>query len=372
MKIRYIATTDLKPHPDTELVPPMRPDEWKDFIQDVAIRGIKVPLEVAADGTILDGHHRFKAAKELAIPQLPVIDAVLGQDTSTVYMLKAAVLRRHLTDSQRRMMAAMWSSDHKQTKDIETGKFLQSPSAPHYADGSDVSPTRQEATGLFQVSRAGHDKAKYVLNRDADLAEKVHKGDMNLNEAYRQVKGSEIHKNEVMNLPNGLFSVIYADPPWPYDFDLSARGDPNIHYPTMTLDQIKSLQIPIEENAILFLWTPNPKLKEALEVLSAWGFEYKTNFVWVKDKIGLGYYVRSQHELCLLGKRGVMPTPEVQNRPPSVVQAPRTEHSHKPDKFYQIIESMYPNFARLELFARNKREGWESWGNELESDKSKQ
>ena len=125
------------------------------------------------------------------------------------------------------------------------------------------------------------------------------------------------------------------------------------------------MQVPVAENSILFLWATNPKLQEALEVLEAWGFEYKTNMVWVKDKIGVGYYFRGQHELLLVGIKGSMGVPEEQNRPASVLNSDRTKHSEKPQEVYTLIEKMYPNRKYLELFARNKREGWESWGNEI-------
>jgi N6-adenosine-specific RNA methylase IME4 len=154
-----------------------------------------------------------------------------------------------------------------------------------------------------------------------------------------------------------------ADPPWEYDLPL--RGSPDMHYGTITLDQLSVLKVPSSENAILFLWATNPKLQEALAVMKAWGFEYKTNLVWVKDKIGNGYYFRGQHELLLVGKKGAMPVPTEETRPSSVLNAPRGEHSEKPQEVYSLIERMYPNRKYLELFARKKREGWTSWGNEV-------
>jgi N6-adenosine-specific RNA methylase IME4 len=100
-------------------------------------------------------------------------------------------------------------------------------------------------------------------------------------------------------------------------------------------------------------------------VLVAWGFEYKTNIVWVKDKIGLGYFVRNQHELLLVATRGDMPSPSPANRPPSVITARRREHSRKPDEAYALIERIYPELPKIELFARQTRPGWAAWGNEM-------
>jgi N6-adenosine-specific RNA methylase IME4 len=117
-------------------------------------------------------------------------------------------------------------------------------------------------------------------------------------------------------------------------------------------------------DAVLFMWAVSPLLIDAFDVLKAWGFSYRTNVVWVKDKIGLGSWVRAQHELLLIAIRGDFPCPLPANRPPSVIEAPRREHSRKPDEAYEIIERMYPELPKIELFARQAREGWAAWGNQ--------
>lgn len=133
----------------------------------------------------------------------------------------------------------------------------------------------------------------------------------------------------------------------------------------MTLSEIKSLEIPATDNATLFLWATSPKLMEAMEVIDAWGFDYKTCMVWVKDRIGMGYYARQRHELLLIATRGRPAAPLPSNRPDSVILSPRERHSAKPEQVYTMIEKMYPNLNKCELFARNLRPGWESWGNEV-------
>ncbi len=162
-------------------------------------------------------------------------------------------------------------------------------------------------------------------------------------------------------LPLDLFNVIYADPPWRYEF---GRGNRAIeaHYSTMPLEDIKDLKVPSTDDSILFLWATSPKLEEALSVLNAWGFTYRTSMVWVKPHIGMGYWVRSKHEFLLIGKKGDMRTPLEADRPPSTFTAPRLGHSEKPNLVYDLIENMFPNGKYLELFARNEREGWTSWG----------
>jgi N6-adenosine-specific RNA methylase IME4 len=118
-------------------------------------------------------------------------------------------------------------------------------------------------------------------------------------------------------------------------------------------------------DAMLFLWAPAPLLTDALNIMTAWGFEYVTCAVWVKDRFGMGVYVRQQHELFLIGKRGIGIVPEPSMLSSSVITAPRREHSRKPDEGYELIERIYPQLPRIELFARQARPGWDSWGNQV-------
>jgi N6-adenosine-specific RNA methylase IME4 len=101
--------------------------------------------------------------------------------------------------------------------------------------------------------------------------------------------------------------------------------------------------------------------------MAAWGFEYKTNIVWVKDRMGLGYWVRNQHEHLLIGVRGNIPAPAPIERFRSVINAPTAGHSVKPEAAAQMIERMFPTLPRLEMFARKARRGWDVWGNEVEA-----
>ena len=168
-------------------------------------------------------------------------------------------------------------------------------------------------------------------------------------------------------LPEGPFELIYADPPWQLGAP-DGENAPENHYPTMPLEEIKALAVPAAEDSVLFLWAVASKLPEALEVMRAWGFEYKTCLVWVKDWIGLGTWARHRHELLLLGRRGTYPPPEPEDRPDSVIEAPRGAHSEKPACVYELIERAYPLASKLELFARGvPRTGWTAWGNEVEA-----
>lgn len=173
--------------------------------------------------------------------------------------------------------------------------------------------------------------------------------------------------------PPGVFDIVYADPPWQYDFAqapesglLSSGRSIEQQYPTASVEELCAMPLPaVAEDAMLFLWATSPKLAEALRVLEAWGFTYRTNMVWVKDRIGMGYYARQRHELLLIAKRGDYPAPAEHTRPDSVLEAPRGEHSAKPREVYGLLQSMYPEGRFLELFSRGDvPAGWTGWGNE--------
>jgi len=179
------------------------------------------------------------------------------------------------------------------------------------------------------------------------------------------------------NLPDDVFQVIYADPPWLYRDQLEEDGDltsvkgmqtygaTEKHYPSMSINELCEMNMPrTGENAVLFLWVTSPLLEESFEVIRAWGFKYKTSFIWDKVKHNYGHYNSVRHELLLICIKGSC-TPDNKKLFDSVQTIEKTKtHSQKPDRFYEIIEAMYGG-NKIELFARNKRKGWISWGDEI-------
>ena len=171
------------------------------------------------------------------------------------------------------------------------------------------------------------------------------------------------------------YNIIYADPPWSYRSG-NVKGAAKNHYPTMTDQAIYDLPVGeiADDNAVLFLWATFPKLIEAFKTMKAWGFSYKTcAFVWVKQNrkseglfFGLGYWTRGNAEICLLGVKGK--PKRVSARIFQIVLSRIREHSRKPDEVRERIVELMGNLKRVELFAREKIEGWDSWGNEVVSD----
>lgn len=165
------------------------------------------------------------------------------------------------------------------------------------------------------------------------------------------------------------YRTILMDPPWYEKGAGKIKRGANRHYPLLKTDEIISViknsgAFRPAEDCHLYLWVTNNFLRDGLKVVEELDFRYITNLVWVKDSFGLGQYFRGQHELCLFGVRGNLRTRD--RSTPTVINARKREHSRKPDQIYEIIERCsYP--PRLEMFARERRVGWDAWGNELPS-----
>lgn len=165
-------------------------------------------------------------------------------------------------------------------------------------------------------------------------------------------------------------NLILADPPWQYDFAETDNRQIENQYPTATVDEIgahinAAWAPPVADDCVLFLWATMPKLKEALQVMEAWGFEYKTGAVWDKVKMGMGYWFRGQHELLLVGTKGNVSPPEPELRRSSVFREERGRHSAKPACVYEAIEAMFPKAVKCEFYQRAARDGWQGCGNEV-------
>lgn len=190
---------------------------------------------------------------------------------------------------------------------------------------------------------------------------------------------------------NKKYQIIYADPPWQYNSRANHktrfRGGAYGHYNLMSMEEIKALPIEklADNNCALFLWVTFPYLNEQIKLFKHWGFKYRTvAFNWIKTNkrqsinqysflptdpdrfFGVGYYTKSNSEICLLGIRGQLYT--INNRISSIIISPRREHSRKPDEARDKIVKLFGDLSRIELFAREKVEGWSSWGDEIDSD----
>ena len=177
---------------------------------------------------------------------------------------------------------------------------------------------------------------------------------------------------KVAALPDKKYAVIVADPEWQFEpwsketgMDRAAAN----HYPTTVTEAVAARDVPSisADDCVLFLWATIPMLPHALLVMAAWGFDYKSHYVWAKDKAGTGYWSREKHELLLIGTHGKIPCPAPGEQWESLITAPRGKHSAKPECFLEMIEQYYPNLPKIELNRRGSpRPGWDAWGLEVE------
>jgi N6-adenosine-specific RNA methylase IME4 len=178
------------------------------------------------------------------------------------------------------------------------------------------------------------------------------------------------HKEKVKSATSteavaGPFDVIIADPPWQYENASTESRAIDNQYAPASLEEIKKHAPNAAKHSVLFLWATAPKLCEAIEVLNAWGFVYRTNAIWDKQVLGMGYWFRIQHELLLVGVCGHFSPPDDFNRVGSIFSEKRLTHSTKPQVVYDWIESVWPEERKLEMYARQERPGWAVWGNEV-------
>lgn len=223
-----------------------------------------------------------------------------------------------------------------------------------------VSPTRATAAKLISAGDASAVRAAYKeLQAEAAARKRETRAERERETAAK-----------ISALPDQRFGVIYADPEWrfePYSRESGMDRAPENHYATSPTEAIKERNVGsiAAEDCALFLWATAPMLPDALDVMAAWGFSYKSQIVWVKDRIGTGYWARSKHEILLIGTRGSVPAPSPGTQPQSAIEAPVGAHSAKPEVFAEIIERLFPNIPKIELNRRGTpRPGWAAWGAE--------
>ena len=383
---------DLEYHPLANLFPLLGETELQTLSDDIRDNGLNVPITMF-EGKILDGRNRHAACILAGVD--PVFTDYHGHDP-VKFVVSTNLHRRHLNESQRAMVAAKLETMkhgrpgkdanlhlkesvsrsqaaellHVSPRTVANAKKVETEAVPEVVDAveSGKIPVSLAAT----IAEAPPEKQREVIAKDDKKAILAASKEIRKEMAeQRRTKRSEdivatIENNKPLDGSLGTFAVIYADPPWTYDSSESDNRVIENHYPTMSLDDICALDVKsvAHDDAILFLWTTSPKLQDAFKVLDAWGFSYRTCAVWDKEKIGMGYYFRQQHEILLIATRGNIPAPAAEHRPSSVIRSPREEHSRKPKVVYEMIEKMYPQLPKIELFARNARSGWSRWGNQ--------
>ena len=408
---------ELEAHPFADLFPMASDDEIEGIAEGMAEHGFRADRAILIfEGKLLDGRNRRKALERaIEIKGSPISGYFLKFEGTTQqaldFVLSENLHRRHLTTSQRALIAANlahWELGMNQ-----------------HSEGSENLPTQGETAKSLSISDRALRSAKAIKDRGSEaLTTAVQSGDLTIHTASALIelgdkdlaqvlaqdhksviqKAKEIRTANqrasrdqntaklnkiaakgsglVETLPTNAYPILVADPPWKNEvWGEDTGNEKSPPYPTMELDAIKALcaddNSPATKSALLFLWATNNRLADGIDVLRAWGFEYSTSYVWDKVNIGMGRRVRDRHEHLLIGVRGGIHAPEPSALKHSVKALKKTAHSVKPDWFSIAIDEQYPDLPKLELFQREKalskndirlhtrnKGRWSFWGNE--------
>ena len=363
-----------------KLIPPLSIDEHTQLTLNICKEGIREPL-ILWNNYIIDGHNRFEIAKQFNLEYKTINKEFDNEDEVKEWMILNQFGRRNLSAYQRSVLALeledVFRIKAKENQGLRTD-ILQISAESKPID------TRKELSKVASVSHDTIAKVKKIQEKaPQEIKTKLSTGEISINAAYKEIKKEEkkeervnlikeqIQDIEKGNLPKlkGLYDVVSVDPPWNYEgqskeitsFDSIGRRVAN-PYPEMSTQEIKEIKLPLMDDAIVFLWTTHKFLPDAFEILKEWGLEYKATIVWNKEKIGMGAWFRMQCEFCLLGIKGKPYWDNTKHR--DIVIEPRRQHSRKPDSFFDIVNEITLG-RKLEYFAREKRKGWDIFGNDI-------
>lgn len=361
-----------------KLIPPLTKEEFKQLEDNCMAEGIREKI-LTWNGFIIDGHNRFEISKKWNLDIETEAKHFKDEDSVKEWMILNQFGRRNLSNYQRSVLALqleeVFSVKAKENQGNRNDICLIS--------GKGSIDAKKE---LAKIASVGHDtitKVKKIQEKaPEEVKAKLSTGEISINQAYQDIKKEEKRtkrlekieeiKEEIskgLKAPNGLYDVIAIDPPWEY----SERGGSNsksfddkgnrggVDYPTMSIAELRNIQIPAKANSVMFLWTTHAFLRDSFELLDSWGFTYKATIVWDKVRMGMGRNIRMQVEFCLLATKGKPLLNGSGER--DIITEERREHSRKPELFYDKVENMTVGY-KLDYFAREQRDNWFTYGAE--------
>ncbi len=367
-----------------QLLPPLSADDYAALEASIVEHGVLVPVEYDEDGEILDGHHRVQICENLGLVDWPrFVRKGLSEPERRTLARELNVSRRHLTSAQKR--------------ELIEGQLRDTPSISSRAiaamlgvDDKTVSTVRRRLESTAEIPQFEEIKGRDGKNRPARkpirtaflpevdnrrelmrVAKDLRADQQRVRHDVRLAHMDMIAEAGRAHAPAALgraYPVYYLDPPWKFGVRSEATGrekSAENHYPTMTTEEIVALLAPMlggAHPAVAFVWATNPMLPDGLRVLEACGFAYVHHWIWDKEIAGTGYWGRDRHELLLIGRRGEIAAPLPGTQPETVYRERKGPHSAKPAWFAETIERLYPGIAKIELFCRAPRPGWDVWG----------
>lgn len=364
-----------------KLIPALTAEEFKQLESNCLEEGIREKI-ITWNGFIIDGHNRYEIATRWNLDYETEDKRFNNENDVREWMINNQFGRRNLSNYQRSVLALQLEevfSERAKERQVRKPESV-SVNSPK----QNPIDTRKELAKVASVGEQTIARVKVIeAKANEETKAKLSTGEVSINQVYQDIKKEEKKeerdkkiedvkaKIESENLvtPNKKYHVIGIDPPWAYeekggfssaDYDSeSNRGA--VDYPTMTVEQIKKIELPAAEDCVLFLWTTHAFLKDSFDLVQEWGFKYKATLVWDKVKMGLGRTVRMQVEFCLIAVKGNPIINGSSER--DIITEPRREHSRKPEAFYEMAERMCIG-NKLDYFSRQNRENWDHYGAE--------
>ena len=367
------------------LIPDLTKEEFKQLEQNCLDEGIREKILVW-NGFIIDGHNRYEISLKWDLEIQTETKHFKDEEAVKEWMILNQFGRRNLSNYQRSVLAL-------QLEEVFSKKAKENlkASGENFGKGLAKLPkaiskinTREELSKVAQVGERTLGMVKKIQEKATEeVKAKLSTGEVSINSVYQDIKKEEKKKNRLekieqikqeiskgLKAPNGLYDVISIDPPWEYSerggsshnsFD-AVGNRAGVDYPTMTVEELKKINIPAKSDCVMFLWTTHAFLKDSFDLLDAWGFNYKATLVWDKVKMGMGRNIRMQVEFCLLATKGKPILNGSGER--DIITEPRREHSRKPEAFYTKVDNMTVGY-KLDYFAREQRKNWFTYGAEV-------
>jgi len=375
-------------HELANLFPLMDESQYSDLVADIKENGL-IESIILYEGKILDGRNRYNACNDAGVE--PSFVEYEGEDALS-YVISLNLNRRHLNESQRAMIGARLANmKHGGDRKNQTANMPFEITNKDASDKLNVSERiirsakkvqkegiedlqKSVEAGKVSVSAASDiatlDKAEQevIVAKGEDeilkMAKKIRAKKSEVRKAERIadiIKQTEDIKNLDINFDKS-YSCIVIDPPWGYgtEYDPNGRRAAN-PYPEMTLEQIKDIKLPATNDCVLWLWTTHKFMRHSFDIIDTWGFRDVSILTWKKDRIGLGSWLRSQSEFCIMCVKG-SPVVNLSNQS-TVIEGKLREHSRKPDAFYSMVDSLCVG-TKLDYFSREQRNGWDTFGND--------
>lgn len=326
----------------------------------IADIGLVNPLTVNEHGEMLSGRRRFQAIKELGWQEVDVrVIPVNGDELKALRVrIHENLHRKPLSEPENRISIAEYDELKRELEGKKDTRLKGRDTFGGYTVASEAGWTQAktaEDLGISRQSVSEAVKAEEYVKVHPELAGKKTK------QISRKAKlerlAEEIKK---LKMPVGVYDVIVIDPPWPiageYDPDGRCIAEP---YPAMSIEQIFNIKIPCADDCILWLWVTNLNMHDGLHLLEKWGFDFKNILTWAKDRFGIGAWLRGQTEHCLLATKG-KPVFQGENIS-TLLNAPRKEHSAKPDAFYELVDRCCIG-RKIDYFGCKPKQGWDVFG----------